>query len=41
MYNDGTTLQDGTHELHVYKVSPFIFGLLSLLNVQVVALLNI
>ena len=20
MYNDGTTLQDGTHELHVYKV---------------------
>lgn len=41
MYNDGTTLQDGTHELHVYKVSPFIFGLLSLLHVQVVALLNI
>ena len=41
MYNDGTTLQDGTHELYVYKVSPFIFGLLSLLNVQVVPLLNI
>ena len=41
MYNDGTTLQDGTHELHVYKVSPFTFGMFSLLNVQVVALLNI
>ena len=27
MYNDGTTLQDGTHELYVYKVSQFTFGL--------------